>query len=133
METNDLKTGYPVRRHDVPARRYCQTLSLRDDPELIREYRRLHAREGIWQETLAAIRQTGVLEMEIYLHGTQLFMIVELAATDSWDDVMRRMAQMPRQAEWEALTARFQKASADATSAEKWQLMERIFHRYDAE
>lgn len=127
----NLNEGYPVRHFDCPTRRYCQTLDLRDDPELISEYRRLHSREGIWKETLEAIRQAGVLEMEIYLLGTRLFMIVELPANASWDDVMSRMAAMPRQAEWEALTARFQQASPEASSHEKWRLMERIFHVYD--
>ena len=58
-------------------------------------------------------------------------MICELPAELAWDDVMNRMASMPRQAEWEALTARYQQAAAGAKSDEKWQLMERIFHVYE--
>ncbi|MCI6725160.1 MAG: L-rhamnose mutarotase, partial [Bacteroidales bacterium] len=38
--------GYEVKRYGVPARRYCQTLDLRHDPELIAEYQRLHGPEG---------------------------------------------------------------------------------------
>ena len=57
-------------------------------------------------------------------------MIVEMPADLDWDDVMTRMGTYPRQTEWEALTARYQQASADAGSAEKWHLMERIFHLY---
>ena len=57
----NLNKGYPVRKFDGPTRRYCQTLDLRDDPELISEYRRLHSREGIWAETLEAIRQAGLM------------------------------------------------------------------------
>jgi L-rhamnose mutarotase len=37
------------------------------------------------------------------------------------------LASKPRQAEWEAFVAQFQKTSADASADEKWQLMERIF------
>lgn len=122
--------GYPQQRHDGPVRRYCQTLSLRDDPELVAAYRRLHDAEHIWPETLAAIRDAGILEMEIYLCGHTLFMIVELPESLSWDEAMRRMAAAPKQAEWEALTARFQQARPDQKSNEKWTLMERIFHRY---
>lgn len=33
METP--KTGYQVQSYDVPVKRYCQTLDLRDSPELI--------------------------------------------------------------------------------------------------
>ena len=107
-----------MKRYGVPARRYCQTLDLRHDPELIAEYQRLHGPEGIWPEILQGIKRAGVLEMEIYLLGTRLFMIVDLPADRSWDDVMACMAHQPRQAEWEALTARFQQAAADARSEE---------------
>lgn len=122
--------GYPVRRFEGATKRYCQTLDLRDNPALIAEYRRLHSREGIWPEILRGIKESGVLEMEIYLRGTRLFMIVELPADADWDTVMRRMAEQPRQAEWEALTAKYQEALAGAKSEEKWQMMERIFHLY---
>ena len=125
-----LKNGYEVQKFDMPTKRFCQTLDLKDDPELIAAYRKLHAKEGIWPEILEGIKKAGVLEMEIYLLGTRLFMIVELPANANWDDVMSRMATYPRQAEWEELTARYQTANAGATSDEKWRLMERIFHLY---
>ena len=41
METS--KTGYQVQSYDVPVKRYCQTLDLRDSPELIAEYRKRHS------------------------------------------------------------------------------------------
>ena len=41
METP--KTGYQVQSYDVPVKRYCQTLDLRDSPELIAEYRKRHS------------------------------------------------------------------------------------------
>ena len=80
---------------------------------------------------MQGIKDSGVLEMEIYLLGTRLFMIVELAADDSWDEVMARMGAGPRQAEWEAFVSCFQRADPAAGSAEKWQRMERIFHVYE--
>lgn len=131
MEKVEQKKGYPVKTFAGETKRYCQTLDLRDNPELIAAYRQLHSAEGIWPEILQGIRNAGVLEMEIYLLGTRLFMIVELPAEADWDAVMTRMAEQPRQAEWEALTARYQQADAHAGSAEKWALMERIFHIYE--
>ena len=127
----NLTEGYPVKHFEGATKRYCQTLDLRDDPELIATYRKLHSQEGIWPEILAGIREVGILEMEIYLLGTRLFMIVELPADVDWNEAMTRMGTLPRQAEWEALTARYQQASASAGSAEKWHLMERIFHLYE--
>ena len=106
-------------------------LQLEQNPDLIRQYRYFHSREGIWPEILQGIKDSGILEMEIFLLGTRLVMIVELAADAEWDEVMQRMGNVPRQAEWEDFVAQFQKAAAGAASQEKWQPMERIFHVYE--
>lgn len=128
-----MTKGYEVKKFEGATKRYCQTLDLKDNPDLIAAYRKLHSQDGIWPEILEGIKKAGVLEMEIYLLGTRLFMIVELPAEADWDEVMRRMGNYPRQAEWEALTAKYQKADSNASSTEKWKLMERIFHLYDTE
>lgn len=128
----DLSQGYPVKNFSGKTKRFCQTLDLRDEPELIAIYRELHSREGVWPEIVAGIRQVGILEMEIYLLGTRLFMIVEMPEEVDWKEAMARMATLPRQAEWEALTAKYQQADPHAGSAEKWKLMERIFHLYES-
>ena len=126
-----LKQGYPVTAQAVPTKRYCQTLDLREDPELIAAYKKLHAKEGIWPETLEAIKASGILEMEIYLLDNRLFMIIEMLANLEWDEVMQKMANMPKQKEWEALTAKYQQVTTKGeNSADKWKLMERIFHLY---
>ena len=124
------KNGYPVQEYHGPVKRYCQTLDLRDNPELIAEYRRRHSQEHIWKEIPEGIRQVGILEMEIYLLGTRLFMIVETPTDFDWDTAMARLGTLPRQDEWEDYMAEFQLVKAGMSSAEKWQLMERIFHLY---
>ena len=123
-------TGYAVKHFGGQTKRYCQTLDLRNNPELITEYRRLHSKEGVWPEILEGIRKAGILEMEIYIKGCHLFMIVEMPAHLDWNDTMKRMGSYPRQAEWEALTSRFQNTSG-GSSEDKWNMMERIFHLYD--
>ena len=40
---------------------------------------------------------------------------------------MARLAGLPRRAEWEAYVSQFQGCAAGASSAEKWQMMEKIF------
>ena len=124
------KDGYPVQQYQGPVKRYCQTLDLRDNPELIAEYRRRHSQEHIWKEIPEGIREVGILEMEIYLLGTRLFMIVETPLDFDWDSAMARLGTLPRQAEWEDYMSEFQLVKAGMSSAEKWQLMERIFHLY---
>ena len=83
-----------------------------------------------WPEIRAGIREVGILEMEIYILGTRLFMIVETPLDFDWETAMARLATLPRQAEWEAYMSIFQQADATATSAEKWQLMDRMFYLY---
>ena len=123
--------GTRVRAYGGPVKRYVQTMELRDDPELIALYRKVHSREEAWREILDGIRQVGILEMEIYILGTRLVMIVETPLDFRWDEAMARLATLPRQQEWEAHVARFQQCAEGATSDEKWQMMERMFCLYD--
>lgn len=58
-------------------KRYCQTLDLKEDEQLIKEYCYWHSPEHIWPEIPEGIRAVGILNMEIYRLGTRLFMIVE--------------------------------------------------------
>ena len=37
MHEDNLISGYRVRQYDGPVKRYCRTLELRDNPELIAE------------------------------------------------------------------------------------------------
>ena len=107
--------------------RYCKTLSLKDDPQLIEEYKKVHAPGAAWPEITAGMREVGILDMEIYIHGTRLFMIMDAVADFNHDHAMAELASKPRQSEWEAYVSRFQQTSAEATADEKWQLMERIY------
>ena len=72
----------------------------------------------------------GILEMEIYILDNRLFMIVETPFDFDWDEAFARLATLPRQEEWETYMSIFQVARPGATSAEKWRMMERIFHLY---
>lgn len=125
-----MTEGYKVRLFSQPVKRYCQTMDLRDNPELIAEYRRRHSEGEAWQEIIDGIRSVGILEMEIYILGTRLFMIVETPLDFDWDTAMARLAKLPRQQEWEEYMAMFQNCAKDATSDEKWQMMERMFYLY---
>ena len=107
-----MPEGTPVKKYGCPVKRYVQTMDLKDEPTLIARYRRAHSREEAWQEI-------------------RLVMIVEAPDDFQWDDAMARLATLPRQAEWEEFVAQFQRCEANATSDEKWQMMERIFHLYE--
>ncbi len=129
METRS--TGYKQKKYEIPVKRYCQTLDLKDNPELITQYLKCHDKEHFWPEIGTGIRSVGILEMEIYIIGPRLFMIVETPLDFEWEVAFEKLARLPRQAEWEAFVSVFQQAAKDAVSSEKWQLMDRMFHLYD--
>lgn len=124
------KEGYPTKEYDFPVKRYCQTLDLKNNPELIAEYCRRHSESEHWKVIRDGIRTVGILEMEIYITDNHLFMIVETPLDFDWETAMKRLATLPRQAEWEEYMAIFQVSTPGASSAEKWKLMDRIFRLY---
>ncbi|MDP4268895.1 MAG: L-rhamnose mutarotase [Bacteroidota bacterium] len=123
----NLKSGYPVKEHNQPVKRYCQTLELKNDAQLIEEYKYWHQKENRWPEIPRGIKDVGILDMEIYILGSLLFMIVETPLDFEWDSAFSKLATLDRQAEWEEFMAKFQLTKPGASSAEKWVLMERIF------
>ncbi len=108
-------------------KRYCKTLLLEDDPELIEEYKKAHAMENTWPEISRGMKEVGILDMEIYIHGNRLFMIMDTVLDFEHEKAMKELAKKPRQAEWEQHVAQFQGSAENATADEKWQLMERIY------
>ena len=106
-------------------RRYCLTLDLKDDPKLIAEYKRYH--QKIWPEITKSIRDSGIEDMEIYLLGTRMFMIMEVNDSFSFEAKAQADRQNPKVQEWEKLMWKFQQALPQAKPGEKWLLMDRIF------
>jgi L-rhamnose mutarotase len=108
-------------------KRYCKTLGLNNDIKLIEQYKKVHAKGTAWPEITQGMLDVGIIDMEIYIHNNQLFMIMDTVADFDHDKAMAELAKKPRQSEWETYVSKFQKTSADATADEKWQLMERIY------
>ncbi|HMQ87965.1 MAG TPA: L-rhamnose mutarotase [Flavilitoribacter sp.] len=107
--------------------RFCLALDLKDNPDLIETYKAYHAPGKVWPEILESIRTAGILDMEIYLTGNRMFMIMEV---DDTFDAARKAAMdaaNPKVQEWEDLMWRFQQALPWAATGEKWIMMDRIF------
>ena len=89
-------------------RRYCYSCDLKDDPQLIAEYKEYHAEGNAWPEVTQSIKDAGIRDMEIYLIGNRMFMIVEV--DDSF--VPGRKAEMDannlKVQEWEKLMWNYQ-------------------------
>lgn len=106
-------------------KRYCQTLELKNDKSLIEQYVKVH--QNVWQEVKDGQKEVGILDMQIYIYDNRLFMIVDTIDDFDWERDMERLSNLPRQKEWEAYVSQFQGCSPDATSKDKWQLMNKIF------
>lgn len=108
-------------------KRYCKTLQLGNDAKMIDEYKKLHAMGAAWPEITEGMKSVGIIDMEIYISGTILFMIMDTVEDFNHDKAMTGLATLPRQAEWETLVSKYQKSSPDDSAKEKWQLVDRIY------
>lgn len=106
-------------------KRLCFSCDLKDDPKLIEEYKKYH--KNIWQEIVKSIKIAGIVDMQIYLVGNRMFMIMEVDATFDLQKKAKMDAENPKVQEWETLMWTFQQALPWAKKGEKWMLMEQIF------
>ena len=110
----------------VQFKRYCKMLRLRNDARLIEAYKNAHLPGAEWIKIAQGMREVGILDMEIYAVGEQLFMIMETVPDFDHDAAMRELAIKPRQAEWESYMSAFQHTNG-SSAAEKWQLLTKIY------
>jgi L-rhamnose mutarotase len=108
-------------------KRYCKFLKLQDNKDLIEKYREVHKPGKVWPEITKGIRAVGILDMEIYIHGNYVFMIMDTVPDFDHDKAMKELALKPEQKEWEEYVSQFQQAGAKAATPEKWEITERIF------
>jgi L-rhamnose mutarotase len=106
-------------------RRFCFALDLKNDLALIVEYKKYH--EKIWPEITQSLKDSGIEDLQIYLLGTRMFMIMEVNQSFSFEKKTKADEQDPTVQAWEQLMWRFQQAQPEAKPGEKWLRMERIF------
>ena len=106
-------------------KRYCLALDLKPDPTLVAAYKLHH--EKIWPEITKSIKDSGILNMEIWLVDNRLFMIVDAEDNFSFENKAILDTQNPRVEEWERLMWTYQQALPTAKPGEKWKIMEKIF------
>ena len=106
-------------------KRHCMALDLVDDATLIEEYKEHHRQ--VWPEIRQSITDAGVLDMEIYLIGNRLFMIMEVDDSFSLHAKAKADAENGKVQEWETLMWKYQSRLREASPGEKWVRMERVF------
>ncbi|MGZ3764055.1 MAG: L-rhamnose mutarotase [Mucilaginibacter sp.] len=106
-------------------KRYCLTLDLVDNAELIAEYEAYH--REVWPEIKQSITGSGITAMEIYRLDNRLFMIMETDDNFSFERKAAMDASNPKVQEWETLMWKFQQPLKNSKPGEKWLLMDKIF------
>jgi L-rhamnose mutarotase len=108
-------------------RRHVFTIELKSEPGVVETYTRLH--RDVWPDVQASLRQAGVEQMDIYLLGRRLVMLVEMRdSIDCRSALAAHASSSPRVAEWERLMKTLQEPLADARAGEWWAAMEPVFH-----
>ena len=105
--------------------RYLLALDLKNDPEIIAEYDRMH--QAVWPEVLDSLHASGIEEMEIYRIENRLVMIIETADHFTFDRKGKMDAENPKVQEWESIMWNYQQALPSAQEGQKWLLMTWVF------
>ena len=106
-------------------RKYCLTLNLKNNPDLIHQYEEYHKK--VWPEVIASIRNSGIQQMEIYRFGTRLFMIMVVDNNFSFEKKAEMDRNNDKVQEWEELMWKYQQPLEEAAEGEKWMLLNKIF------
>ncbi|MGI9542920.1 MAG: L-rhamnose mutarotase [Cyclobacteriaceae bacterium] len=111
----------------MKTKRHCLSCDLKDDPKLIAEYKAHHAAGNVWPEITKSIKDAGIIDMQIYLTGNRMFMIIEVDETFDFEEKARMDVNNPKVQEWERLMWKYQQGLPWAKDGEKWIPMDRIF------
>lgn len=104
----------------------AKTILLKDDPDLIAKYRYYH--DHIWPEVVISFKQAGVMDIQIWIIGRRLFMLMTTIDTFNPDtDFEKYLNLHPKNKEWEDLMTSFQEKAPEAKPHEHWADMELIF------
>ena len=107
--------------------RYCYSCDLKEDVDLIEEYKVYHAPGNARPEITKSIKDAGILDMQIYLIGNRMFMIMEVDESFDPEKKAEMDAGNPHVQEWEKLMWKYQQSLPWAKEGEKWSPMEKIF------
>jgi|TARA_B100001057_G_scaffold121222_1_gene119957 L-rhamnose mutarotase len=108
-------------------KRLCYSCDLKNESKLINEYKEYHAKGKAWPEITQSIKDSGIEDMEIYLIGNRMFMIIEVNNTFDPIKKYKMDSQNPFVQKWEEMMEKYQQRIAWADSNEKWVPMNRIF------
>ena len=108
----------------MKTQKHYYTCDLKDDAELISEYKAYH--KNVWSEIIKSIKDSGIVDMEIYNTGNRLFMIIEVNTSFNAEKKSRLDANNPKVQEWENLMWKYQQELPWAKDGEENQAANRF-------
>ena len=105
--------------------RYCLALDLKNDERLIADYEKYH--REVWPEIIKSLKDSGIVQLEIYRVSNRLFMIMETKDDFSFEKKKEMDSANEKVKKWEFLMWNYQQALPVANPGEKWVLMKKIF------
>jgi L-rhamnose mutarotase len=109
----------------TPTTRSVLAVDLKDDEKATEAYVAHHRR--VWPEVLRSLRQAGIRDMEIFLLGRRLVMVVDTDGLDVRRCFSKHAASHPRVIEWEALMKSLQEPVPGGQPGEWWAQMQPVF------
>ena len=111
----------------MSTKRFCYSCDLKDDSKLIAEYKEYHAAGNAWPEITKSIKDAGIVDMQIYLTGNRMFMIMDVDESFDAEKKTGMDAKNPKVKEWENLMWKYQQKLPWAQDGEKWIALDQVF------
>ena len=105
---------------------FGMSLDLVNKSGFIEEYKKYH--QNVWPEVKQGLLAIGILDMDIYLLGNRLFMVIN--THDDFDinkDFQKYTKSSKRAADWDNLMRRFQQKTPFAKEGDWWAPMDKVF------
>jgi L-rhamnose mutarotase len=120
--------GYVKKHYKVPTKRICEARELVTDPNLLQKYKDLHAIGMAWPEITQSIKDSGVLELEIYMVGNRTFEFNEVPLDFDWDAALEGSERSEKEKQWGAIMGPIDKPFTDENGKQlETQVMQSIF------
>jgi len=107
--------------------RICFACDLKDDPALIEEYKNRHSPGSVWPGIISRIKDSGIIDMQIYCISNRLFMVLEVNDTFDSETKAKKDAENPAVREWEEQMWKYQQQIPGSPKGLKWVEMDKIF------
>jgi len=106
-------------------KRICYTLNLKNKKSLIKEYIDHH--NNVWPEIIRSMKDSGIVNAEIYNFSNRLFLLIEVNKTFSEERKKDLDKKNKFVIKWEKMMLKYQELIPNSPEGQKWVKMNKIF------